>query len=498
MFFAEFADDDDMPFIFLLLFGLICLQSQPGWPQHPSWLTPEGCAILVGTMVLTSWLLADLIARTSIWQITRQPELRSMVLRRYSRWRRNHFIGLLVAYLLTLYWLGWGKVFRSAVCAWFPEWFDESGPSTMIPGFEIALLAPFFLALILSWERFYRVEKVTYDRTHYPDHFISRRAYLLLQIRHQLLLVMPPVLLLLLQQLLFSFFTEVDDKSYLAATIAISLMGATFVAMPLLLRVFLGLKPLPPGPLRDRLEQTARRLNFRYANILLWHTRHQFANALVTGFIPWIRYIVLTDRLIDELTPEEIEAVFGHEIGHIKHHHLLFYMAFFLASFILLGLFWEHVKDWLRQDDIKAVLTSLPHVGEDIWDTLRTLSSFGKLGLLAAYILIIFGFISRRCERQADLFGSRVVSTEVFINALEKVAAINGIPRDRSGNWLLSWQHPTIAQRVEFLERLRDNPTVSWRFHLSTSVMQLTSLVLLVFLLWHFDLTRVWQLLAEF
>src|SRR5207249_1742290 len=149
---------------------------------------------------------------------------------------------------------------------------------------------------------------------------------------------------------------------------------------------------------------------------------------------------------IDELTPEEIEAVFGHEVGHIKHHHLFFYLVFFLTSFILLSFFWDEAKGWINPATIAATL-GLPLEGTGLGETLR---GFGKLGLLAAYTFLCFGFISRRCERQADLFGSRTVSTDVFISALEKVAYLNGISRDRAGNWLLSWQHPTIAQRVDF------------------------------------------------
>jgi STE24 endopeptidase len=251
--------------------------------------------------------------------------------------------------------------------------------------------------------------------------------------------------------------------------------------------------------LRERLEHTARRLRFGYSNVLVWHTRNLFANAMVTGFIPWIRYIVLTDRLIDELTPDEIEAVFGHEVGHIKHHHLLFYLAFFLTSFILIGLFWGQLKAWIKLDDIIAALGTIPSFdGADGKDTLNMLSSFVKLGLLAAYTLFFFGFISRRCERQADLFGANTVSTDVFISALEKVADINGIPRRRAGNWLLSWQHPTIAQRVEFLQEMREHPARIPRFHLSILLMQWTLYVglgLSLWTMWKLDLLDMWKLL---
>jgi STE24 endopeptidase len=285
------------------------------------------------------------------------------------------------------------------------------------------------------------------------------------------------------------------------------IMASALILMPLLLRVFLGLKPLPDGALRDRLESTAKRLGFRFSNVLVWNTRHMMANALVTGFVPWVRYIVLTDRLIDELTPEEIEAVFGHEVGHIKHHHLFFYLAFFLTSFILLSVFWEQAKEWVKQPEILATLQAYglppeenadPETVKDFRETLKLLSGISKLAILGGYTLLCFGFISRRCERQADLYGSHTVSTDVFIKALEKVAVINGIPRDRTGNWFLSWQHPTIAQRVDFLEAMRDDPGRIPQFHFSIALLKWSFFLALLFLMYWFGATRLWEYLKEF
>ena len=154
-------------------------------------------------------------------------------------------------------------------------------------------------------------------------------------------------------------------------------------------------------------------------------------------------------------------------------------MALILSSLLLLGLIWESAKDSIPLDD--------------------TITGFVQLGVLAAYLLAVFGFFSRRCERQADLFGSHAVSTDAFISALEKVAVINGIPRDRAGNWLLSWQHPTIAQRVEFLQRMRDNPDQEPRFQRGLMLLKCTYFVLLGgLLLWQFDLTIVLRLIKEF
>src|SRR5262249_43818680 len=49
------------------------------------------------------------------------------------------------------------------------------------------------------------------------------------------------------------------------------------------------------------------------------------------------------------------------------------------------------------------------------------------------------------------------------IEALEKVARLNGISRDRPG-WLSSWQHSTIARRVAFLQDVLADPPLERRF----------------------------------
>lgn len=478
-----------MPFVYLLLFALVCLQTH--WPAPPDWLTDEGCAILMGAIVVISWLTAEVIGKFLAWQMARHPEQRGSLLRRYGRMRRWHFIGLLLAFVGALYLLGWGNVLKRFWETWTPEYFVNGDN---YPGIQLAMLAPFFLGLVASWERFYQVEKTAYEVVHAPDRFVSRFSYLLMQVRHQFFMVLPPIFVMLLLQAVYIF---VPDRDATIPALG-CLLALALILMPMLLRIFLGLKPLPAGPLRDRLEGTAQRLHFRYSNVLVWHTRHLFANALVTGFIPWLRYIILTDRLIDELTPEEIEAVFGHEVGHIKYHHLFFYLAFFLTSFILLGFYWEMIKEWLKPD-ILAAVRWVPYLGASVDDkTLTTLSPFGKLVLLAGYTLLVFGFLSRRCERQADLYGASTVSTEAFINALEKVAAINGIPRNRAGNWLLSWQHPTIAQRVEFLEAMRDNPGRVPPFHLSILLLRWCFFIALGVLVWLFGLPAILDLLGRF
>src|SRR5207249_2624992 len=105
-----------------------------------------------------------------------------------------------------------------------------------------------------------------------------------------------------------TLFPRLQHDELLLPIFGAVLLLAVFLGIPWLLRLILGLKPLPAGPLRDRLLATARRLKFRFTDILIWDTRNSVANAMVTGPSRWLRYVVLTDRLVKEMTPEEIEA----------------------------------------------------------------------------------------------------------------------------------------------------------------------------------------------
>lgn len=435
-----------MPFLLLLLLTLTCLQQN--WPE-PIWESPlsvlftwGGIAMLVGR--------ADYLVRRVGRQIQSDPTQRSALMKRFHRQRRKHVLILIGFQVMALYFLGWGW---TAARLW------------AMPGVEILLLAPFFIALFVSWAIFYDLERLSHQTvsTADDDPYMSRWAYVGLQARHNLLLIMPPLCLLVMQQILLSVFPGLKGDEYFTPIFAIGLLLAAFICIPWLLRVFLGLTPLPDGPLRERLLATARRLNFRFNDILLWDTRDTVANAMVTGFVPFLRYVVVTDRLIRELRDDEVEAVFGHEVGHIKHHHMLYYLVFLLASLVVVGGVWNWGGDLLKQSGLMGFLQhNVPWLYG--WLTgYEVLAVLPFLVLLTLYIFLVFGFLSRRCERQADIFGCRTVNCQVFINALEKVAVLNGIPRDKPG-WLSSWQHATIAQRVSFLERMDADPAVEPQF----------------------------------
>jgi Zn-dependent protease with chaperone function len=479
-----------MPFLLMVFLVLVCLPEPEIWPK-PLWTdSPLACVAATWLTVLFIGLHAFIVAFRFRKPLETNPSLREQLLVRYDRGRFRQQSALFVLYILAVLGLGWGWAVSQL-------WRGSNGA---LPGAELLILSPFVLAQLLAWTAYYDAERATHQAAHrllaeahangwleleHPPAsvvtpFGSRASYVLFQLRQKLALVFLPVLLLLVQRELQRLFPQTWQEWQKAVNfLGIAAVLVVFTAMPWILRLVLGLKPLPAGSLRQRLEASARRLRFRCSNILVWNTRRGMANAMVIGILPWLRYVVFTDRLLDDFTPDEIEAVFGHEVGHIRHHHMLYYFSFLTASVLVLG--------WLITDVVVSYLGPIPFVLDN--HSSDCVSAISLVAVLLAYIFVVFGFLSRRCERQADVFGCRAVSCacpdcgghenevafaphgqglcatgiNTFIRALEKVASVNGISRDRPG-FLQSWQHASIGRRIEFLQQMLLDPGVERRF----------------------------------
>ena len=100
------------------------------------------------------------------------------------------------------------------------------------------------------------------------------------------------------------------------------------------------------------------------------------------GFIPHIRYILLSDLLLERMPDDEIEAVFAHEVGHIVHRHMNWYVIFVLV----LGLI--NAGPGTRLGD--AIASRLGGHAQDLFPASLMLGTF----------LLLFGYISRKFEHR--------------------------------------------------------------------------------------------------
>ena len=275
----------------------------------------------------------------------------------------------------------------------------------------------------------------------------SRRQYVGIHVRHYLGLLLVPLLAILAVR---------DAANLLAprwladgheAWVLLPALGLLLLGFPVLLRYTWLTRPLEPGPLRIRLERLAAKAGFPMRDILVWRTDGMICNAAVAGILPPLRYVFLTDALLERLDEPEIEAVFAHEVAHVRLHHLL-WRVLAMAAPVSLWLMARHafpdISDWafgdLSTDSVTAGLVAV--------------------AALAFYLFCVFGYYSRMLEHQADLLGCRLLtklpsddSRPIFQVALEKLATANGTRRTVRG-----WQHASIARRTSFLERIWHDP----------------------------------------
>ena len=214
--------------------------------------------------------------------------------------------------------------------------------------------------------------------------------------------------------------------------------------------------PLADGELKDRLMSLAQRTGFAAKTILVMDgsKRSAHSNAFFTG-IGKSRRVVLFDTLIEQLTPEELEAVLAHEIGHYKLGHIKKMLCagsvLTFAAFAIIG--WLAGSGWF--------VTSFgfsfdPHRLAPVFLLFSLLS-----GVASFWFTPLSSMFSRRHEYQADAFALRAMQNnpEPLISALRKLHTKN------LGNLVphpiysaFHYSHPTLAERENALREGAKKP----------------------------------------
>lgn len=218
----------------------------------------------------------------------------------------------------------------------------------------------------------------------------------------------------------------------------------TFLS-PVFIRIFNKLTPMEEGELRSKLLQLLESNDCKVRNIYVMDgsKRSTKANAFFAGFGK-TKTIALYDTLIQQLTTDEIVAVFAHEMGHNKHRDTLKLTAIDLVNFLMMGLFlWA--------------LVSVPQ--------LYTAFGFEQLHYGFAYILLgvclsalnplvqlLTNVLSRKFEYAADAFAAKNGYGEALSTGLKKLEKTSfGCLNPHPVLVKLYYSHPTTSQRIEKL-----------------------------------------------
>lgn len=479
----------------LLVFALTAACLPVKWPAP---VVGEGLdsalrftAAAVGLSLVAAFSLRTWVVRT----LVRHPSRKLEVVQSYSRLRRLFFfanLGLVVVCVLVF---GWGWAVRGLLGVSGEDW--HGAP----PFAELIVPLPYFLILFGAWLIYYDAERTLHRTTvlgPVNKEFWSRAGYFFHHLRQFTLLVMLPVLVFVTYQSAARVAPEATRSEWYRIG-SLATVPLLVLLMPLLIKPLLGLKSMPAGPTRDRFVALARRLHFRYRDFLLWPTHGAVANAMIVGFVPRLRYVIFTDRILEDLTPDEVDAVFGHEVGHAKHGHLWHYLVFFaLGTAVLVAL-------------LLYIGQQLDAAGVEVPPWAEGRLALVPIVLMATYLFLVFGYLSRRCERQADIYGCRTVSCReprcsghdpstayperakglcptgirTFVRALERVDDLNGTRRPVGNGrptlgvllkglfgWLRAWQHSTMSRRIAFLSSLIDDPQKERRFQMQVTLLR--------------------------
>ncbi|MCC6322882.1 MAG: M48 family metalloprotease [Phycisphaerales bacterium] len=355
---------------------------------------------------------------------------------------------------------------------------------------ELLAIAPPLLVVIVGWWAYFPIEARVRESTMYrlletgqPQYpMVSRGRFVMLQLRHQILLTLVPLSMIAiwsegLERGLSRMARAdpergpagrigawlADDANLTAAQTLLQLAGVViiFALSPLVLRRVWDTVRLTSGPLHDRLMRLCRASGVSIRGLLVWRTHGTMLNGAVIGLVGPLRYILLTDALLDQLPERQIEAVMAHEIGHARHAHMPWLAGSLLAGFggvaLLVGTaIWGGL----------LVIDAAGHGAFAEWLAMSSLLTGGMAVCSFAGALTVFGFVSRRFEWQADAFavqqlsrameaetGARSVTTSAMLNSPGIISTVD--PRacasviSADANLDMSLESPAATVRPE-------------------------------------------------
>ncbi len=177
----------------------------------------------------------------------------------------------------------------------------------------------------------------------------------------------------------FTLFSEWLANFLIALPVIFILAAWSF---PWVLAKLWGCKPLTDPEILGLVTELEKKAGAKFSRTLIWEPGGgNVQNAAAVGIFRPFRYLFLTPALLRNMNKEELSGVILHELGHVKHRHLFFYMFTTLAGVNLAVMAAELLP--LRTD----------------------MEMFAVIALFVIlYFRFVFGWLSRTMERQADLF----------------------------------------------------------------------------------------------
>lgn len=350
------------------------------------WVTATAVCVPIGLLAML-WAAIGRLAR----QAERSRNVRTIL--KAGRLGRAVRMMLVANHALVVLGLGWLQVIRS--------W---TGDLLLVD--ELIAMTPPILGLAATWWIDYPIERRLRNAmlirrldTGVPVYPTPGRwGYTLMQLRMQLLPLLVPLLLIVafgeLIRMLAVGIESPGSRYWIEEGATLAAAACVFIVAPVLAKTMLSVRRLPDSPLRRELLDVCSAHNVKVRDVLVWNTGGVMINAAVMGLVGRLRYILMTDALLDTMDRRQLVAVMAHEIGHVRKHHMP-WMVIALIAILLAA----------------STVVWLPLVGLDALGAAEAARSSTAEGVATTCALVIaflvFGWVSRRFERQADTFAVR-------------------------------------------------------------------------------------------
>jgi len=263
------------------------------------------------------------------------------------------------------------------------------------------------------------------------------------------------VIAVILVELIYGAIRIAPFKWWLIAWAIYNALAIFFaqIAPVILFPLFYKFYPLTNEELKQRLIRLSENAGTRVRGVYEWKLseKSKKANAALAG-LGATRRIILADTLIQNYSPDEIEAVLAHELGHHVHKHIL------KSIVVQVGI--SLIGFWVVAQGLSYA------VDRDMFPSVHDFASLPLLVLMTtamSFILMpVMNAYSRQKEREADRYCFKSISKIApFISSMNKLADQNLSERTPSRLvelWFHS--HPPVAKRIAAAEAwMRQYPT---------------------------------------
>ena len=261
--------------------------------------------------------------------------------------------------------------------------------------------------------------------------------------------IITTVLYIGLMSLFILIYESLGDWILLLFTgVLVAVLFVTMFLYPYFSRIYNKFTPLEEGEFRTKLTALLEKNGYRVREIQVMDAskRTTKSNAYFSGYGK-SKTIVLFDTLIETMTPDEIVAVFAHELGHGLHKDVV------KNSFLsILNMLVIVVMAWLTVKT-EAIYPDFGFAGRNYGFALL-LVMLVEFPIISPIFSAAASAVSRRAEYRADAQAVKEGLGNELISALKKLSKDNLAHLSPSKiEVVMTYSHPPISLRIASIEK---------------------------------------------